>query len=325
VAGTSPDTRNGGEHTLEPGAEPSPPPPQPTKFKFAGEEFADQATAEQNFKSLRGQFKPLQQLARSLGGVEKIAPHLTQAAESARGWKAEHDRVKAELDALRSGKSADGQQQSKSPAQDAPAPEADVDWELYAEVKKLATDSGEPWKAEQWLVNQVRVTDRARTEKLINDRLAPLDAERQSQAVVAKTETLIESLAGYTNTDGSSAFPELSDESAAYEVGKLWSSLGLPQESALTPQGAMAAVALYRMAKGSGSPQAKPAPVAPPAVPPAPATPTDTQSAAGVVDGRQTVASVPGNGSAPSAEAARILAGLRQTQVGSRAKLGFDA
>lgn len=318
VAATS-SAAPSGEHTLKP-AEATPPAPV-SKFKFAGEEFESQEAAEQNFKTLRGQYKPLQALARSLGGVDKVVPQFTQAAESARAWKAEHDRVKAELDTIRSG----GKQPAAAAA---PAPDAaeqpDVDWELYAEVKKLATESGEPWKAEQWLIAQVREADQTRYQKMLDERLAPLDAQQEQQAVATRTETLFTSLAGYTNADGSPAFPELSDEKAAFEIGRLWASLGLPRESALTPQGAMAAIGLYRLAKGGS--QAKQAPAAPPAAAPAaPAVPTDAESAAGLTDGRPTVASVPGNGSAPSAEAARILAGLRQANKGTRAALGFDA
>jgi hypothetical protein len=196
---------------------------------------------------------------------------------------------------------------------------------LYAEVKKLATDSGEPWKAEQWLTEQVRKADAVRYQKMLDERMAPLDAQAEQQATVERTETLFTSMAGYTNADGSPAFPELSDETASYEVGRLWASLGLPREAALTPQGAMAAIGLYRLARGGS--QAKTAPAATPAAP-APVTPpvpTDTQSAAGLTDGRPTVASPPGNGSTPSAEAVRILAALRQSNTGKRSTLGFDA
>ena len=93
--------------------------------------------------------------------------------------------------------------------------------------------------------------------------------------------------------------------------------------------GAIAAVAVYRMAKTKGS-QAGPAPVPgnvstpAPATPPAPApTATDALAAAALGDGRGSNASLPGD-NAPSAEAARILAGLRSANSGNRATLGFD-
>jgi len=310
------------EHALETGTDPATAEP----FEFAGERFESREKAEQNFKSLRGQFKPVQALARTVGGVDRIAPTLSSAAASARGWKAEAERLTAELAAARSGRQPATPGVTSSPAHtpDAVAEPADVDWELYAEVKKLATERSEPWKAEQWLIEQVRKIERTRTDKMLDERDAPIKAQRARDAVAAQTETLFSSLAEYTYEDGSPAFPELSDEAAAYDVGRMWASLGLPSAAALTPQGAIAAIALYRMSQPKES-QAKVAARPPSPSPSAPAEPTDTQSAADLVDGRQTVASVPGNGAtAPSAEAARILAALRSTHSPSRAMLGFE-
>jgi hypothetical protein len=321
---------NVAEHTLEPA------PPTPAKFKFADEEYESQQAAEHNFKTLRGHFKPVQALAKQLGGIDKIAPTLSSAAESARGWKARADALEAELAAARSGRppaNTPAAAQPDTPAstpQAAEAAQADVDWELYAEIKKLATEKGEPWKAEQWLITEVRKAERAHLEKLLEQRDAPLKAAQAKEAMAAQTETLFGSLAEYTNADGSPAFPELGDEAAAYEVGRLWASLGLPPQAALTPQGAIAAIALYREHKRSAGSQAGSAPAPTPSTPP-PATPpptaTDTAAAAGLTDGRPSPASVPGmgqNGASP--EAAAILAGLRNVNKNGRsALLGFDA
>lgn len=306
-----------GEHTLE---RATPPEPPASKFKFAGEEFDSQEAAEQNFRSLRGQFKPLQSVAKQVGGVDKIPTVLRQAAESARGWKAAYDQLKAEQDASR-GTSPAGisppQSTQSSPGADESAD--GVDWELYAEIKKLATESGEPWKAEQWLIKETQKAERSRIDKLIAERMKPYDDAQAKAGIVAQTETLFRSLAEYTLSDGSSAYPELQDEQASYEVGRLWASLGLPPEAALTPQGALAAIALYRMAKPSES-QARPD--APPTAPPTPSN-TDVRAAADVTDGRQMVVSTPQPGG-PSAEAARILSGLRQVNHGNHALLGFE-
>lgn len=315
-----------GEHTLEPAATPLPKTP-PARFKFAGEEFDTQELAEQNFRSLRGQFKPVTTLAQQLGGMEKIVPEFHRAAESARGWKAEAERLTAELTTLR-GQPANPTPPS-TPSPDAPAADAaaaDVDWDLYAEVERLATESGEPWKAKQWLIEQVRKADEARYQRMLDERLAPLDEQQRQADLEASTATLFGSLQGYTLADGSLAFPELHDEASAEQVARLWATSGLPAEAALTPQGAIAAVALYRMLAGKpATPQASSAPAAAPAAPPAPPAPTDAHAAAGLDDGRPTVASVPGNGSAPSPEATRILAALRQSRTGARAHLGFEA
>lgn len=318
VAG-APPAAPAGEHAPER----QPAEAKPTPFEFAGEKFASKAEAEQNLKSLRGQFKPLQALARSIGGIDKVVGHVVAAAESARSWKARADQLEAELSAARSGaQPAAAQSQTQDATQAEPV--KGVDWELYAEVKRLATEAGEPWKAEQWLHEQTEKVIDARLQRKLDERFAPLDQQQEQAAVVAQTETLFESMAGYANADGSPAFPELADPQAAYEIGRLWRKLGLPAESALTPQGAMAAVGLYRLARGTS--QAKPAVGATPPpspTPPPPAQLTDAQGAAALADGKPVVVSAPSNGQ--SAEAARILAGLRQASVGSRAQLGFDA
>lgn len=317
LPGSAPGQDDAGDHTLEAT-------PPPTKFKFGGEEFDSQDAAEQNFRSMRGQFKAINSLAKSLGGIDKVVPTLQSAADSARAWKAQADSYKAELDAYRN-----GQQPATAGREDVSTAEAEdsdgVDWSLYAEIRKLAQEQGTPEKAEQWLINEVQKAERARFEKLLEERLAPYDQERQRAGVVSQTEALFGQLAEYAYPDGSPAFPELHDETAAYEIGKLWASLGLPREAAMTPSGAAAAIALYRMQR-AGRPLPTPAqPAAPTAVPPAaPPTPTDAAAAAGVSDGRTSQFELPGAGG-PSAEAARILAGLRSANVGNRSLLGFDA
>lgn len=325
--GASPAATDGGERALEAATPADTPHPSP-KFKFGGEEFDSQEAAEQNFRSLRGQFRPLQSLARSLGGVDKIQPIFVQAAESARGWKAEAERLSAELQQVRSGQPAQPQSSPTAAPDATEATPADVDWELYAEIKKLANDSGEPWKAEQWLINEVRKADRAHYESLLDERFAPIADAEQQAAVVSQTETLFSNLAEYVNADGSVAYPELHDEAASYAIGRMWASLGLPPEAALTPQGAIAAIAIYRMAKGgSNGSQAGSAAGARPMTPAPPPTPTDAHAAAALGgDGRNMGLSIPdgANGSA-SAEAQRVLAGLRQANRGNRAVLGFDA
>lgn len=332
--GASPAATDGGERALEAA---TPAEPKPVKFKFGGEEFDSQDAAEQNFKSLRGQFRPLQSLARSLGGIDKIQPVFAQAAESARGWKAEAERLSAELQQARAGRQPAASPSSPSPtptttaAPDAAAAQpADVDWELYAEIKKLANDSGEPWKAEQWLISEVRKADRAHYESMLDERFAPIvDAEQQA-AVTSQTEALFSNLSEYVNADGSVAYPELHDEAAAYAIGRMWASLGLPPEAALTPQGAIAAIAIYRMAKGgsqAGSADAAVLAGARPIASSQPSTPTDAHAAAALGgDGRVQGLSIPdGASGSASAEAARVLAGLRQANRGNRAVLGFDA
>jgi hypothetical protein len=327
VAGASPAATDGGEPALEVGTQDQQ--PATPKFKFGGEEFDSREAAEQNFKSLRGQYRPLQALARSLGGIDKIQTTFQQAAESARGWKAEAERLSAELQQARAGQPAASPSSSSTTTAVPDATDAkpaDVDWELYAEIKKLANESGEPWKAEQWLINEVRKADRAHYESILDERFAPIAEAEQQAAVVSQTETLFSNLAEYVNADGSVAYPELHDEAASYAIGRMWASLGLPPEAALTPQGAIAAIAIYRMAKGAGGSQAGSVADAQPMTLTPPTAPTDAHAAAALGgDGRNMDMRIPdGMAGSASAEAARVLAGLRQANRGNRAVLGFE-
>src|SRR3989304_1082968 len=160
-----------------------------------------------------------------------------------------------------------------TPAADktSPEPAKGIDWELYAEISKVANESGTPWKAQQWLQEQVdaqRAADIAalREEAIENPRR---EAERQAQ-LKSTADTLVDSMAAHTNPDGSPAFPEFRDGATAREVGALWQALGADPMLALPPGGAVAAVALYRMARGmDGAAAAPPAPPPTPAHPPA--------------------------------------------------------
>lgn len=297
--------------TLEVPPKPGEEPP-PSKFKFAGEEFDTQEKAEQNFKSLRGQFKPL------VERVTQAETHLAKAAESARGWKAEHDRIAAELEAYRTGKASPQSQPAESQTPEASA--EGIDWDLYAEIHRLATEKGEPWKAEQWLVKEQQKIFEARLAAMRDEVTLPQRTAEVHAAIGQQTEALFTSLADYVNPDGSPAYPELSDPQAAYQIGRFWTSMGLPPESALTPQGAIAAIGLYRMAAGSQGSAATPAPPPPPPPTPPPDT-TPAVAAAGLVGGRPSV--VPANGNSTSPEAARIIAGLKQATL-TRPGLGFE-
>jgi hypothetical protein len=315
--------------TADPSAPPAPGDPDATvppasKFKFAGEEWESQEKAEQNFRSLRGQFKPLaDRVARVEAEAKETTATLHRAAESARGWKAEHDRVAAELEAYRSGKPPQsGPADPSTPPADA---EQGIDWELYAEIHRLATEQGTPWKAEQWLVKQQQALIDQRLAAMKDEVTRPHREAEARQQIAAQTDALFTAVSEYVNSDGSPAFPELGDPEAAYQIGQLWTSLGLPPEAALTPQGAIAAVSLYRMASGSQGKSAAAQPPTPSAAPPSTPNPQAAlaaAAAAGLDTGRPSVVNFNGNPTL-SPEAARIVAGLKQATL-VRPGLGFE-
>lgn len=281
------------------------------KFKFAGREFESQAAAEHYVKSMEGRYKPIQEAA------TRHEAQLVKAAESARGWHAEAQRLQAELQALQSG----AQQPAAQPEA---APESKgIDWELYREIKRVANEAGTPEKADQWLVEQIEAQRQADFNSWRESFETPFrerEAAEAEQAQLAQTaDTLVESMAAHTNPDGSPAFPEFRDGEQAREVGHLWQSLGLDPRLALTPGGAVAAVALYRMAKGMDMVAAAPAPA-----PVAPPSPDPAAAAAAGLEGGRTLMPAAATRRDMDPGTARLVAGLKNHQL-IRPGLGFEA
>lgn len=283
------------------------------KFKFAGKEYDSAEAAEAEYKSIMGRVQPTQ---RKLAETEGT---LVKAAESARGWHSEAQRLAArvaELEAAPTGP-IPSQEQTTTSSQG-------IDWELYAEISKVAQEAGEPWKAQKWLQDQIdsqRAADiRALREEAIEN--PRREAEQQAQMESA-ANTLVESMAAHTNPDGSPAFPEFRDGATAREVGALWNSLGLDPQLALTPGGAVAAVALYRMARGMDGATAAPASPAASPTPAQPTPPSRAAEAAAALDGGRPLAPAGTGSRHMDPGVARLVAGLKNTQL-IRPGLGFE-
>lgn len=280
------------------------PPGESKPFTFAGKPFKTQAEAEQHYKSLEGRFDPIQKAA------TKNYAKLVEAARLANDWHAVAQRQEAELQQLRGAQPA-----APEPAGEAPE---GIDWGLYAEIHRVATEAGTPEKAQQWLHEQnTRIINaeiaRIREEAIEN----PRRAAEESAAREATAGALVEALVAAKNPDGSPAFPEMADGRTQYEIGALWRESGLDPALALTEGGAIAAVALYRMAKGL-RPAPAPAPVVPTPVPDPAA-----EAAAGLEGGRPLLPAANGRRELdPSV--ARLVAGLKNTQL-IRPGLGFEA
>jgi hypothetical protein len=274
-------------------------PPKPAKFKFGGSEWDTQEQAEQNFRTLRGQFK----------AYEGKAREFDKAAASARGWHAETQRLQAELEGLRGGKGAT--ETAPAAEQEAQPAGESIDWAMYAEVKKAAAEAGQPELAEKWLHGeQERVLD-ARMQAMLDEQMAPVRDAEQNAFVDNHVAALFDSLGGYVlpGTD-TPAYPELADPTTAAQVGRLWHDMGLPTEIALTPQGAVAAIQLYRGTRASlpASVTASPAPVpAPVQVPVSSDATTVLEEGMDVGDPLMTLPTQ------RSPEASRIAAALRKS------------
>lgn len=283
------------------------------KFKFAGREFDSPEAAEHWVKSMEGRYKPIQQKA-----TESEA-ELQKAAFSAREWQRvalEREARIAELEKAGGG----------NPTPETPGETKGIDWDLFAEISKVANEAGEPWKAQRWLQEQydsLRAADRealrAEIARLHDEAVEAPQREAAARAELEQTaDTLAISMQGHKNPDGSPTFPEFHDGEQARAVGELWRSLDLPPELALTPGGAVAAVALYRLARAmDGAQPAASSAAAPP--------PPDlaAAAAAGLEGGRPLMpAATPRRELDPSV--ARLVAGLKNTEL-LRPGLGFEA
>jgi len=294
---------------------PEPPvdPNAPKKYVFAGKEYESQEQAEQSFKSLQGQFKPLIE-ARDA------------AAYSANGWKQVADgqqariqQLEAELAARQAPPQSQPAEQGQSAEQQA---QADIDWDLYAVIRQAAEAEGNPWKADRWLHEQMQEAIKAREAALRDELTKPYREAQARQQTLAEVEQLASSLAEYVNdSDGQPSFPELRDSRSAYMIGKLWQQMGLPPQYATTPQGMVAAIALYRMIE-SQSAQPSPEPTSQAPVPTSPPAPDPARAAAELGGGKPESMPSAAAGEVDPRQAA-ILAGLRRTAL-TRKGLGFS-
>lgn len=305
----------GGEGAVEQPRDPLPEPPKPPEpkkpFRFADQDFDDQRAAELAFKSERGKLQPVQRK------LAEVTTDRDKAAESARGWHARAQELEARIAELQAGR---GEVAPGTPDPQSQPAEGGIDWGLYAEIVKAANEAGEPWKAQQWLQEQYDASIRAEFARLRDEAIEQPRREAAEQAALTQTaDTLVSSMAAQTNPDGSPTFPELADGpgNEAEAVGALWVSLGLDPRAALTPGGAVAAVALYRMAKAMNSPAA-PAPTS------APPAPNPAAEAAAALDAGRPLAPVAADYRGVDPTAARIVSGLKNTQL-IRPGLGFEA
>jgi len=232
-----------------PKAEPDEEEPPQEEFEFGGTKFKSREQAEQSFRTLRGQFRSMQEKATAADGHDR----------KARGWYQEAMRLSAELEKARQGGAGAVQAEAKEAKQAAP----EIDWALYAEIKKAADEAGKPYEAERWLLGEyekMRQTARqAEFESLKSELLKsiePLAQDHQLRGFEAQLESNIDRVTQLVDANGAPAYPEYDEPETAYEIGQLWHQAGLPAELAATPQGAILAVALYRHLKESAGPAA---------------------------------------------------------------------
>jgi hypothetical protein len=286
-----------------PDGEPTiPEPPGAEKpFTFAGRDFKTQAEAEHWAKSMEGRYKPKE--------AEAAAKHaeLVKASESARGWHGEAQRLQARIAELEAG--------AAQTAPQAEAPSQGIDWDLYAEINRVATEAGTPHKAQQWLMEQYEAIRQADIRALREEAIENPRREAEAWAQTEQTaNTLVASMQAHQNPDGSPAFPELHDGKTVEEIGQLCQSMGIDPQFVLTPAGMVAAVGLYRMARSMNTPL--------PAAPAPPVPPDLAASAAAGLDGGRPLMPAAASRRELDPSVARIVAGLKNHEL-TRPRLGF--
>lgn len=259
------EKKDGGEDGKAPapeaGKDGKPPLPEGQKpadgIEFGGKKYKTEGEALQAARSLHGMFRSLNT------EKQRLTEERNYGYQSGNAWKAEHDRVKAELDALKQGKPAPAVQGAQVGAGVAGSGEvatdqlpdtnallSDIDMDAF---EAIAVQGGLP-KAGQYLASELL---RVVTQKILpvydnrlKTSLQPFQAERDQVRQAQEVDQLINSLSGLRTAAGEVAFPELSDHKALAEIGDFWRASGLPREAAMTHQGLMAAIGLYRMSRG---------------------------------------------------------------------------
>lgn len=246
------------------GEQPKEEAPAPKKIKFGDKEYNDLSEAEQNYKSLQGMFKPLNER------VTKAEALARDAAESARLWRQramEYEEGKVPVPAQQQ----QVQQQPTTPQsaeQELQAVLQNVDGEMF---ETLARERGLPL-AGRYLAAQVlaSVHDQmlpALRESILQEimpQLQPVVQSAEFNEAVNTTASLLDSASQLRNPDGQIAFPELDNEAEMTEIAELWET---QPNAAPTIQSLIQAIAMYRLyrgARGSNQPSVPPIEVSAP-------------------------------------------------------------
>lgn len=254
--------KQAGQEAPKPADAPATPPPPaaPAKFKFGGAEWDTQEQAEQSFRTLRGQYRSLEQRA---SNAEASANQFQQA------FAAQTQRLAALEQAYRTGQPLTGQPgQPGAPGAPA-APEAapskpksvfetlGVDLQAYTSI---AQNQGLDVAA-AWLAGQVAEKQGAALEAKFTEMVKPFAQYQEHLGNVQKAQTVFDQVANYAELDPQTGeptygYPELQDPQAAGIIGTIWKNLPLAPEARFDPRGIVAAVALFRsMYPGASSAQ----------------------------------------------------------------------
>ncbi len=255
-------------------------PTTPGKVRFLDKDYGSIKEVERLHKSLQGNFTTLKGQA-------------TNNFNSAVAWKAEAERVSAELEAYKSGKvpagantsaspAASGQEGQPTPGSASPSPVAQsfaesFDWNTYNRLKQVDPDAAAIFHSsalEEFMERKLEAKYEAKYGSKIKDLEAPVLQSRQAEEFNARVIGTITSLANQVDeVSGAHHYPELNDPQAREAILQIWSNSGVDASMAHHPYVIASAVYIYRNWKASQSPNSS-------AVRPSPAA---TATAAGVM------------------------------------------
>lgn len=227
-------------------------PGQGGKVTFLGKEYDSIAQVEQLHRTLQGMHDPI---ARKLAQTEKDRDFGYDAANK---WQQLYQDAAAKLSQYEKGPQP-AKATGASGTADGPLDlEALVDGINYDAFEAIAHDpKGGTRVAGQYLTRQIMNTMLTQIVPSLKAELmkeiSPVrDVVRTSQAdaeTANRVTQVINEVASYTTMDGNLAFPELMDDEQLVEVASTWRESGLPREHAMTAQGLIQAIGLYRLMK----------------------------------------------------------------------------
>ncbi len=220
--------------------EAKPEPEKPTaKFKFGGIEWESSEKAEQNFKTLRGQYRSMQNQR------DVAAASANEQAAGLLAWKAEAERLQQELNQYSQGNTS-GQQPAADEGADASNPLSAIDWSLY---QTLHDEQG-PKVAAAWLYEQTLNTLKGQVlgevKETYDPKFQPIEEREQHTRMINQLVEVFQEAGALKFEDGQMAYPELSDAKATSEIGYILKQLGLPDEMERSVRGVHLAVVAYR-------------------------------------------------------------------------------
>jgi hypothetical protein len=245
------------EGTEQPGVKPGSPadPARPASepFTLAGKTWTSREEGEREIATALGRYQGAQrqvsELQTRVSGLEHQA---REAINVARAW---HDEAQVAGGAT-AGKAA----ASPAPGQPAaPTAEAskpwfdDYDWGLLEEV---AEEKGlQPVLRE--LASEIHTKLTAEYERKLDERLAPIQQDREAQQHTQATMQLFAHVANEQDATGAFVFPELrGDGQEPFDIVRIWREL--PREIQFTRDGIQFAVWKYRTANGGSPAPAQP-------------------------------------------------------------------